>query len=176
MYNVNALLMLSMLNADAPLGLSFWEILIHLFNLIILGVVVRFLLYKPIKKFMDKRKQGYIDADNAAKKLLEEAESKKAEQEELAARAKKDAVAVLESARKSAETEAHGIVAVAKAEADSLLDKAHIDADEVKRTELAKCAKEVADAAVSLAERLVMRELKETDNDAVVEEIIAGWK
>ena len=45
------------------LGLTVQEFLLHLLNFVILFVALFFLLYKPVKKFMRKRKEDYEEAD-----------------------------------------------------------------------------------------------------------------
>lgn len=76
-----------------PIGIDFKEIFFHLLNLAILLVGLRFLLYKPIQKFMDKRKKEYLKANKETEeyrlkakvdkikyeKLIKETESKIAE-------------------------------------------------------------------------------------------------
>ncbi|MDR0855656.1 MAG: ATP synthase F0 subunit B [Christensenellaceae bacterium] len=163
-----------MLNA-APLGLNFWEILLHFVNLAILIVAVRFLLYKPLKKFMDKRRQNYVDAENQSKALTAEANALKAETEQAAAQNKREAVTIIENAKNTAEAEAREITAKAKASYDEIIQKAKEDAESANKAEMAKCAKAVADVAISIAEKLTLRELKSEDNDVLIDQIITGW-
>ena len=42
-----------------PLNIDWRQILLHLFNLVILFLILYFLLYNPVKKFMEKRKKLY---------------------------------------------------------------------------------------------------------------------
>lgn len=112
---------------NIPLNIDWQQILLHLFNFTILAGGLYFLLYKPVKDFMDKRAAYYQGMDDeaakklqAAKKLEEEYQDrlkqidveiheKKAE----AARETEELVnATLEDARKQKEkiiAEAHGI-------------------------------------------------------------------
>ena len=58
-----------------PLNVDLQQILLHLFNVVLLFGILYFLLYKPIKDFMNKRTQYYKDMDDKAKADLEEADN-----------------------------------------------------------------------------------------------------
>lgn len=58
---------------NIPLNIDWQQILLHLFNFCLLGGGLYFLLYKPVKDFMDKRAAYYQEMDDAAKMHLEEA-------------------------------------------------------------------------------------------------------
>lgn len=64
-----------------PLNIDWQQILLHLFNFTILFAILYFLLYKPVKEFMNKRVAYYKDIDDKAAKKLEEAEQIKSEYE-----------------------------------------------------------------------------------------------
>ena len=48
---------------SVPLNLDWQQILLHLFNFVILAGGLYFLLYKPVKKFMDNRTAYYQTLD-----------------------------------------------------------------------------------------------------------------
>lgn len=56
-----------------PLNIDWQQILLHLFNFTILAGGLYFLLYKPVKDFMEKRTAYYRGMDDEAAKKLEEA-------------------------------------------------------------------------------------------------------
>ncbi len=49
-----------------PLNLDWQQILLHLLNFVILFAILYFLLYKPVKNFIEKRRKAYEDIDNEA--------------------------------------------------------------------------------------------------------------
>ncbi len=61
-----------------PLNIDWKQILLHLFNLVLLFCILFFLLYKPVKDFMDKRLNAYKQADDETKRKLAEAEETRA--------------------------------------------------------------------------------------------------
>lgn len=50
-----------------PLNIDWQQILLHIFNLLILVGGLYLLLYKPVKDFMEKRRSYYAGMDAAAK-------------------------------------------------------------------------------------------------------------
>ncbi len=48
---------------NIPLNIDWQQILLHLFNFVILIAGLYILLYKPVKNFMAQREQHYKDVD-----------------------------------------------------------------------------------------------------------------
>lgn len=112
---------------NIPLNIDWQQILLHLFNFTILAGGLYFLLYKPVKDFMEKRTAYYekmdaeaVDKLQEAKKLEEEYQNRLNQVEEeinlkkaaAVKEAEEAAGAVLEDARKQKEkiiADAHGI-------------------------------------------------------------------
>ena len=65
-----------------PLNIDIQQILLHLFNLVLLLSILYLLLYKPVHDFMDKRAEEYKERDKRTKDALSDAEKLKAEYEE----------------------------------------------------------------------------------------------
>ena len=65
-----------------PLNIDFQQVLLHLFNFVVLFGGLYFLLYKPIRAFMDKREGTYSNMQEKATKALAEAEALKQEYQE----------------------------------------------------------------------------------------------
>jgi len=70
-----------------PLNINWQQILLHLFNFAVLFGILYFLLYKPVKQFMDERIKYYENLDKEANENLAQAEKTKAEYDALLANA-----------------------------------------------------------------------------------------
>ena len=57
---------------NIPLNIDWQQILLHLFNFVILTGGLYFLLYGPVKKFMNKRLRYYKELDKQANKKIKE--------------------------------------------------------------------------------------------------------
>ena len=62
-----------------PLNINFQQVFLHMFNIALLFGAMYFLLYQPVKKFMDERAARYAKMDEEAKAKLAEAEQSKAD-------------------------------------------------------------------------------------------------
>ncbi|MCD8311374.1 MAG: hypothetical protein LUD43_02550 [Firmicutes bacterium] len=88
-----------------PLNIDLRQILLHLFNFAILSGGLYFLLYSPVKKFMDERERSFREKTETADEKLRHAE-------EL------EASAICGEKIAEAEARAEEIVAAAKAEGE----------------------------------------------------------
>jgi len=165
-----------MLLLKAPLGLNLIEVLIHLLNLTILIIAVRFLLYKPIKKFIDNREKQYDDQDKESERKRAEAAELKEQYEKLLSDSRKDAARINEEVQASAQSAAVEIVSAAKEKAGVMLKKAEEEAKRGREEEIQKIKQAVPSLAVSIASEILEREVNEEDNDAVIQAVIKEWE
>lgn len=125
---------------NVPLNIDWQQILLHLFNFIILAGGLYFLLYKPVKAFMQKRTDYYAEMDSSAKKALSDAEDEKKKYAEalngakneisdMKAAAVRDADRLAKERISEAEEEKKRIINEAKAAAESQKDKILLEAN-----------------------------------------------
>ena len=141
-------------------------------NFLLLLIVLHRILYKPLVAKMQER-------TSAIQKALEEAQHARAEaarqQEENAARlrsAYQEAAAIREQALKEAGEEQRKLVESAQAEARRLVETARAQTDADIRRAREELRREVAGLAVSVAEKLVRKSLREPDHHRIVEDAI----
>ncbi len=139
-----------------PLNIDWQQILLHLFNFCILALLLYFLLYKPVKKFMAKRSAFYEEqAKNAEDKLREAEELKNnysARLENVDLEIDKKRNAVLHEAAEYREKR----IGEAEAEAEALIEKARRDAKRERAKIIDGAGKEIADMVGAAAEKLVL--------------------
>ena len=151
---------------------DFWSFLTQLIAFIILIVVVTFLIYKPVKKMLSKRKENI-------EKEIKEAEDKN-----------KEAAENVESSKnliKESHVEADKIIASAKNEAIKQADlikqenaKEIVQMKEEAKKDIAKeqtLAKEqlkndVVDVAILMSSKILEREVKKEDNEKIIDELL----
>ncbi len=144
---------------NIPLNIDWQQILLHLFNFVILIAGLYILLYKPVKNFMAQREQHYKDVDAEAQAKLATAEAVEAEyrqkldaiEDELRQK-KADADAAV--SRQTAEQ-----LKAAQAQAEKVLADARAAAVTEKERIVAAAQKEIAELAAEAAERLVTGDL-----------------
>lgn len=151
---------------------NLWQILISLANLLIIFLILKRFLYKPVKKVLDERRQQidaqYSEADAAVKKATadrEEYEKKLADAHDRADRIIKDATA-------NAERRADSIVADAKSKADVIVKHAETDAELTHKKAQAQIRREIADVSVAISEKMLEREINADDHSALIDSVI----
>jgi F-type H+-transporting ATPase subunit b len=151
-------------------GLHPSDLLIHIINILVLFVLLRTILFKPVNKFLSERTARIENQ-------LKDAETKQAEALEL----KQTYVQHIESyeaegreivrdSQLKASQEASAIVKDARNQAEELIAEAHekIAADKVQA--VAEARTEVALLATEIAARILKREVSVADNKAVAED------
>ena len=119
---------------NIPLNIDWQQILLHLMNFVILAGGLYFLLYKPVKAFMDKRAAYYQEQADQAAQTTQAAQQLKADYEarlsaaddeirEEKKQAQKDAAAAAQQQLDAARAEAEKIVSDAQAMAERSREK-----------------------------------------------------
>lgn len=138
-----------------PLNIDWHQILLHIFNLVILTGGLYFLLYSPIKKFIEKREEQYRKLDEEAKNKLVSAEAMEnearqklegTENEILEKRAKAEEELALRTDRQIRE---------AAEKADKIISDAQKAAEEERKAILGDADNEIINMTKELAKKLV---------------------
>lgn len=107
-----------------PLNIDWQQILLHLFNFIILAGGLWLLLYKPVKNFMAKREAYYKDMDKSANDKLAAAENEQQKYSGLIAKAQDEAAEIKKKAMADADSAAKAHLAEAEQERQRILGDA----------------------------------------------------
>lgn len=160
------------------LGISPIQLVTQIINFIILAIVLRKLLYKPILKVLQERKkkiaQGLEYAQQMEKKL-EESEKKKAE---LIDQAKADGHKIIAEAKKTAKSVEAEILKQAQKEADSYMEKAKQEIAYMKTEMEKQVQKETVEIATDIVEKVLSQALDDRSQKAIIDkkihELVAG--
>lgn len=142
---------------NLPLNIDWQQILLHLFNFVILFGVLYFLLYKPVKDFMDKRTEYFKKLDDDTKSNLENAEKTKEEYiarlaavDEEISHKKAEAVKELEEKRSAK-------IKQAELEAEKILEdtKKSLEIERIKM--LREAQTEISGMVVAATEKIVLQ-------------------
>ena len=136
-----------------PLNIDWQQILLHLFNFLILAGGLYLLLYKPVKAFKEKRTAYYADMDAAAKTAKAEAE---AERQQYADRLKEADAQIADMKKQAAEDAkraADAYLEEAKTQKAALLRKAQQEAEAEKEKILAKAGAEIEELAADAIDK-----------------------
>ncbi len=138
-------------------------------NAVVLFVLLRAFLYKPVSAFMAARSEKFaleragLDAGRA------EAEALKAQYEGSLREAERAAEACAQERLTEAAHEAEDIRAQALAEAKRALENAKVQAGEERDEMLSDLRRDTASLAVELAGRILAREVSAADNQRLID-------
>lgn len=161
--------------ADGFLGLNLWNVLFHLINFILLLILIRILLYKPVKKFMDNRTAKYQAQKEEADKLNAEAKANIERTDTLLADATKKYGEVDNKVFELTQERVDEILTAAEKDAVAIRAKAHRDAAEEKVKIKLEIEEEVSSQAVELAGKILGREISAKDNADIIDENLKSW-
>ena len=154
------------------ISVNFWSIIISLSNLVILFLLMKHFLYKPVKRTIAKR-QAEIDAQYEA---ADEAEkSAMASRDQYAAKlagAQAEADNLIQNATVSANRRSDRIVSDANDKAASIIRQAQNEAELEKKKAQASIRHEIADVSTALTEKLLGREMSEGDHRNMIDSFL----
>lgn len=164
------------LSKEIILGLTVQEFLLHLLNFVILVVALRLLLYKPVKKFMQKRDEKYKAAQESYNNAVRKTESAEQDAERIIDAAHEEAVHIAEEAHATAMIQAQEIIDGAHEEADKIKKRAVDEGEKAREKEKENLYYSISDLAVDISQKLIGRELNSADNDVFIENLLSGIK
>ena len=139
-----------------PLNINLQQILLHWMNLSILTGGLYFLLFKPVKQFMDKRAAYYQQLEEQASDKLAQAERLKAEAQ-AKLEAADDEIHDERRAQQAASDAAQEQLAQAEEQARHIIAKAQAEAEQSKERALRESQRELRELAARAAKKLAAK-------------------
>ncbi len=140
----------------------------------ILLLAVKHYAWGPVKDMMEKRRQKVIDDLDQAASDRKKAETLANEREAALKNSRQEATQILSVAKSNAQKTGKQIVSEAKAEASAIREKAKADAAQAKTDALNEAREEVADLSVTIAEKVIAKNLSAADQKDLVDQFIKG--
>jgi F-type H+-transporting ATPase subunit b len=142
--------------------------------LLLLGVLYKF-AWGPISAALDQREKNIADQIAAAESANDEAKRMLAEYEARLAKAAEEVRRILDEARRDAEHTQQEILAKARADAGTEIDRARREIGTAKDQAIKELAETSANLAVDLAGRIVRANLSVQDHARLIEEAMASF-
>lgn len=157
------------------LGINGPFLLAQIVNFIVLLIILRLVLYKPMLKMLEGRRQRIAEGLQAAEVARREAEAERAKLQEQLDRERREAMDRIAAASKRGETLAAEIEAGARQEAQRLIADARDEAAREKERIIAEAQDQIAALALLAAEKVLGRELANREAQAAfVNEFLAS--
>ena len=154
------------------ISVNLWQILISLANLLVMFLILQKFLFKPVQKVVNERQAQVGRIYDDANQDRNAAASMKQEYEARLATARDEADSLVRNAVATAQRRSDAIVAEAAGQASHLKQKAEEEIAREKQQMLFDVRSEISDMAVSIASKVVEREIDKKDHDHFVEEFI----
>lgn len=148
------------------------DIIINIISIIVLFLLLRLLIYKPVRRFMDEREKKIQDRIFKADQNRQESERLKQQYETSLAGAKEQISLVAQEEREKTEREAAAILAEARQKAAAIEEQARKAAEEERRKAMRSLNEDITNLAVDMARRILRREVRLEDNRALVDDFL----
>ena len=152
------------------LEINWLEVGIHVLNVIVLYVVLRLLLYKPVLKFIKKREHKFSDKVDELDEREKELDRRKQEYEKLMEEASSEAATIITNSNEMARDHAREVLDNAKEHARDLVIRAKKEIEAEKMQARLDMKTEIADMAIQIAEKVLEREVSLEDNRKIIDE------
>ncbi|MBP5262611.1 MAG: F0F1 ATP synthase subunit B [Clostridiales bacterium] len=154
------------------ISVNIWNIIISLCNLVILFLVMKKFLFKPVKEMIAKR-EAAVDAElDAAKKERSEAEKNKELWDEKMAASDEEADRIIKKAVDKAGKRSSIIIGNANTKAEEIIRQAKLEAEMEHKAAEEGIRREIVDLSSALTGKLLEREINAEDHSDLIDEFI----
>lgn len=153
-------------------SLNEMKFIIVALNLIVLYIVLRKILFKPVTEFMENRTKSIKNSIEDADKLKAEALEMKRSYESQLSGAKAEGERLLDEARLRAGKEHDRIIAQSQQEAEAMLTRARDEIENQRAQMLKEIRGQVAGLALAAASKVIEANMNTESNKALVDKFI----
>lgn len=157
-----------MLNQQFLIQLA-WQLL----NTGVLCFILTKLLYKPVKKFLQERKDKIANQIDSAEQKLLDAENLKLEYESKLKEIETEKAEILAAARERAKANEAQIIDEAKKEAQILKDRAALDIKRAEEKAKDDIMKQIIEVSSLMTSRFIEATMTEEEQNKLVNEVIS---
>jgi F-type H+-transporting ATPase subunit b len=155
------------------LGISLPGLIVQLVNFVLLLVVLRIFLYKPILKMLDQRRQRIAESVQAADTMKAQAAAADAQVQEQLAQARAEGQALIAAAQQNAARVQEEAQTAARAEAEALIARARGEIELERDNAIASLRAEFADLTVAAAEKVINQSLDKSAHQRLIDEVLS---
>ncbi|MBQ3924823.1 MAG: F0F1 ATP synthase subunit B [Firmicutes bacterium] len=154
------------------ISINIWHIVISLANLVILFLILKKLLFKPVQKVVDQRQKEIDTEYGKAERATEEANKVKAEWESKIGSAEAEADKIIKEAVERADARNEVMLYESREKADQIIRKAKSDIERDRRESREAVKKEIVDVSHALSEQIIGREINMDDHRDLIDRAI----
>ncbi len=154
------------------ISVNIWNILVSLLNLVVLYLIIKKFLFKPVNKMLSKRQAELDNKYQEAEDYKKQAEGNRLYWDEKMKTAKQTAEDMIKTAEDSAKRQGDSIVSKAQERAEGIVRQAENEAKlEMKKAE-ESIKREIIDVSSTIANKLLKREINPEDHRDLIDSFI----
>ena len=154
------------------ISVNIWQILISLANLLLIFLILKKLLWKPVQKVMEERK-AMVDKQFAdAEAAQQQAEADKAAWAKKLATADEEAAARIAAADETARRHGDRVIVDARVKADGIIRQAEAAIELERKKAEDGIKQEIVSVGAELAEKMLERELNAADHAKMIQSFL----
>lgn len=156
------------------LDVNIWNFIWSAVNIIILFILLRIFLFKPINKIMNERTRTIQDNMDEAEKSRREAEDLKQQYADSISSAREEAQQIVMKAHEDAESEKAAILKKSQEEADEIINNAGKTIENERKRIIQQAQTQIADLAIEAASRIIGENVDDDKNRRLVDEFLSA--
>ena len=146
-----------------------WALIAQLISFLILVIGMIFLVYKPVKKYLTKRREILDNEVKETEENKNKALNNVLTSEKEIASSKQKAKTIINNAEISASKKHDEIIEKAK----DIIKDANIAADKIKEDAKLELKNQIVDTALKASKKVLEREVSEKDNEKIIDDFIS---
>lgn len=154
-------------------AIDLWKIVFMLVNLLLIYLILKRFLYKPVKKMFELREQEVAETYQKADAAEADAYELKDQYEKKLTGAKYEAEEIVRSATKRAQLRSESMIGDAKDTVSNMMERAQEQIESEKKKAVNEIKDEVADIALMAASNVLEKEMDSKDHHKLIDEFIA---
>lgn len=158
------------------LGLDWKILLAQIVNFTILLLVLWKFAYKPLKKMLNDRTTKIEQSLKNAEQIEQNLKTSEAKRDEVLAHARREAQTLLDKAHTDAKALKEEMTTRAKAEVEKIVGQAHSDIARAKDTMIREAKAEIGDLVIMTSEKVLSEKLDAKHDQALIEKALKGMK
>lgn len=148
------------------------EVFINIANTLVLFLILKKVLFKPVMKIMDEREADIKSDIEQGKKAKEEGLKFKSEYETKVGAARDEGQQIVEMAKRRAEEKSSEIIASAKREAENIKTKASADIEKERQQAYNDVKGEISSIALLAASKVIEKDIDKSKHEELIDEFI----
>jgi F-type H+-transporting ATPase subunit b len=155
------------------LGINLGYLISQIINFVLLFIILRVFLYKPIVGMLDRRREKIATDLQEAEEARSKAEAVKQEHEKQLEQAREERHSILAEATEQAEKMRAEILAKARSEAQEIITKTQDEMEYERRQALLAAQDQIVDLALTAAAKVIGESVDEQAHRRLIREFIA---